>query len=140
MHSIDHFMLDNVRCDCVCVCFQCDVICVCVCVCSMCLCGQTESFSTSWDQVHRTWEQNRHSQVITCKCTGLCTVVKQVVFEEGLTFTGLKSCIYREIIAVFLIYKQIHCCSYYKIQAHCSIYAVAQVNGLKVFIRINDSI
>jgi hypothetical protein len=54
--------------------------------------------------VDGTWEQNHNDQLIIYKCTGLSTVVKQIIFEDSLTFTGLESCMCCEIIAVFVIY------------------------------------
>jgi hypothetical protein len=45
---------------------------------------------------------------------------------------------YCPICHIHIVYKRINCCSYYKVQAYYSRYAVAQVNFLEKFLRIND--
>jgi hypothetical protein len=79
-------------------------VCVCVRSCLVCLCGQPVSFGISWGLVHGTWEQNHNDQQTYGKCTGLSTVVKQIIFEDSLTFTGVDSCMFCEINAVFVKY------------------------------------
>ena len=54
-----------------------------------------------------TWDHNHHDQVIIrlYKCTGVNTVVKQIIFEECIKIVEVESCMYYEINVIFIKYK-----------------------------------
>ena len=100
MMMIYHFQLDNVRSD-VCVWMR---VCVCVCVCYQCVSVGKQDHSVLQLPSDETQEQYQNDQVNTLKLYPLKDSIKQIMFEDILTITGVEPCMFYGIIAVFVKY------------------------------------
>ena len=116
-------------------------------MCVQCLCRQPGSFGTSAGQVCGKWEQYHNDQRNIWQVYWTKYSCQGNNFEDSLTCTrwslacNMKLMPYLSNTTVDgTLYKiHIRCCSYYKDEAHCSRYALAQGIELEGFVRINDT-